>query len=182
MDSESAATNAINSLNGKDMKGRRMKVERSVGGGGGGGHGGQNSGGVDRWGRGANTQKIFVGNVADGTSDEQLRQLFSEHVEVVEADVMEGKNFGFVHIELGTNAQSSLGRQKVKQVLDQLYGAELNGNKLRIQTSDGGGGRKQGRVATKILRRFFSRAAWFWINYFVDNWVNDASIYVVFCS
>ena len=52
MDSESAATKAINSLNGIDMKGRRMKVARSIG--------GQSSGGAERWDRGCNTQKIFV--------------------------------------------------------------------------------------------------------------------------
>jgi len=148
MDSEAASTNAIKSLNGKDVKGRRMKVERSVGGGGG-GHSGHN-GGVDRWGRGCNTQKIFVGNVADGTSNDQLRQIFSDHIEVVEADVMEGKNFGFVHIDLGTSAQSNLGRQKVKQILDLLHGVELNGNKLRIQTSDGG--RKQGQMGDRGQR------------------------------
>ena len=54
MDSEQAAKNAVRELNGQDVKGRNMKVEFS------------NSKGSGR----KNTQKVFVGNIADGTSDQ----------------------------------------------------------------------------------------------------------------
>ena len=122
MDSESAATEAIRALNGKDVGGRRMKVEKSTG-------------GSRQERRGKTTQKLFIGNVADGTSDNQLRELFEAHCVVVEADVIDGKNYGFVHIDVGTDPNTSHGRQKIDDVLSNLEGIELNGNKLRIQTS-----------------------------------------------
>lgn len=40
------------------------------------------------------TVKVFVGNIAEGTQNEELRQLFEDFGEVVEADVLGG--FGFV--------------------------------------------------------------------------------------
>ena len=54
MDSEQAAKSAVQELNGYDLKGRSMKVEFS------------NSKGSGR----KNTQKLFIGNIADGTSDQ----------------------------------------------------------------------------------------------------------------
>ena len=54
MDSEQAAKCAVQELNGFDLKGRSMKVEFS------------NSKGSGR----KNTQKLFIGNIADGTSDQ----------------------------------------------------------------------------------------------------------------
>ena len=54
MDSEQAAKSAVQELNGFDLKGRSMKVEFS------------NSKGSGR----KNTQKLFIGNIADGTSDQ----------------------------------------------------------------------------------------------------------------
>ena len=54
MDSDAAATAAIQELNGQDMKGRNMKVELS-----------ENKSGKQK-----NTQKLFVGNIADGTTSQ----------------------------------------------------------------------------------------------------------------
>ena len=62
MDSEQAAKTAVAELNGRDVKGRNMKVEFS------------NSKGSGR----KNTQKLFIGNIADGTSDQV--QLIPIHV------------------------------------------------------------------------------------------------------
>ena len=131
MDSESAAASAIQSLNGADMKGRKMKVELSVGG-----------ARDDR--RGKNTQKLFIGNVADGTTDQQLRELFEPLCKVVEADVIDGKNFGFVHVDVGTAAASYTGRQKIEEIIGNLSGASINGNQLRIQASTSSGRNQQG--------------------------------------
>jgi len=117
MDSEQAAKNAVRELNGQDVKGRNMKVEFS------------NSKGSGR----KNTQKVFVGNIADGTSDQELRGLFEPHGTVTECDVISDKNFGFVHID------SSIGRGKISQMVRELNGYELNGNKIRVQLSTGGG-------------------------------------------
>jgi len=117
MDSESAAQEAIRSLNGvHDFSGRKMKVEAS-----------DNKGQSRR-----NTQKLFVGNISDGTTDAELRTLFERFGRVVEADVMTDKNFGFVHVDAG------IGRGKMNDLLRELHGAELNGNKLRVQLSTSG--------------------------------------------
>jgi len=117
MDSEQAAKTAVAELNGRDVKGRNMKVEFS------------NSKGSGR----KNTQKLFIGNIADGTSDQELRNLFEPYGTVTECDVMTNKNFGFVHID------ASMGRGKLSQMVRELNGAELNGNKIRVEMSTGGG-------------------------------------------
>ena len=49
--------------------------------------------------RGRNTAKLFCGNVADGTTSQQLRSLFETHCVVVEADVINEKNYGFIHVD-----------------------------------------------------------------------------------
>ena len=54
MDSEAAAASAIQELNGHELQGRKMKVELS-----------ESKGGKQK-----NTQKLFVGNVADGTTSQ----------------------------------------------------------------------------------------------------------------
>ena len=38
------------------------------------------------------SQKLFVGNIKEGTTSEELRELFSKHCEVLEADVI--RNYG----------------------------------------------------------------------------------------
>ena len=122
-----AAKAAIKALNGYDVKGRKMKVEISTG-----------LGREDR--RSKTTQKLFIGNVADGTTDQELRDLFEPHCPVVEADVIDGKNFGFVHVDLAPdNPMSHAGREKVEELIGRVHDTELNGNKLRVQASDGGG-------------------------------------------
>jgi len=116
MDSDAAATAAIQELNGQDMKGRNMKVELS-----------ENKSGKQK-----NTQKLFVGNIADGTTSQELRSLFEAYGEVVEADVISDKNYGFVHVNAG------MGRSKIQKVISDLNGYELNGHKLRVQISTSG--------------------------------------------
>jgi len=117
MDSEQAAKTAVAELNGHDIKGRSMKVEFS------------NSKGSGR----KNTQKFFIGNIADGTSDQELRALFEPYGTVTECDVMTNKNFGFVHID------ASMGKGNLNKMVRELNGAELNGNKIRVEMSTGGG-------------------------------------------
>ncbi|XP_023338475.1 RNA-binding protein lark-like isoform X2 [Eurytemora carolleeae] len=115
METEEAAETAIKELNGREVKGRPMKVEKS-----------------ESKGPKKPSQKMFIGNVADGTTNEQLRSLFESYCEVLEADVMTGKNFGFVHID------ASVGRGKTNQIIKELNGYELNGNKIRVQLSTSG--------------------------------------------
>jgi len=116
MDSEAAASTAIQELNGTEMKGRKMKVELSE----------------HKGGRQKNTQKLFVGNIADGTTSQELRSLFETYGEVMEADVINDKNYGFVHVDAG------MGRGKIQKIISELNGYDLNGNKLRVQLSTSG--------------------------------------------
>merc|ERR1719431_1729412 len=108
-----AAKKAVKELNGTDLNGRPMKVEFS------------NNGGQTR----TNTTKIFIGNVADGTEDQELRAIFEEYGEVTECDIMKDKNFGFVHIDTKND------NKKVSEIIRELNWHELNGNKIRIQIS-----------------------------------------------
>lgn len=60
--------------------------------------------------------KIFIGNVADGTSDDDVRNLFAnQDVDVLEADVINGKNFAFVHVD------ASCGRGRIMQIIKVKY-------------------------------------------------------------
>jgi len=115
VESEEMATKCIEHLNGKDVKGRPMKVEKS-----------------ESKGPKKPSQKMFIGNVANGTTSEELKALFETYAEVIEADAISGKNYGFVHID------STVGRQKINQIVKDLDGYELNGNKLRVQLSTSG--------------------------------------------
>ena len=63
-----------------------------------------------------NTFKLFVGNLSDRTTNEELRALFEEHGTVVEADVM--KNYGFVHMQ---------NEKEGNAAIDALNSYELNG-------------------------------------------------------
>lgn len=71
--------------------------------------------------------KLFVGNLSDGTTKEELRELFEKHTDVLEADVV--KNFGFVHID------AEEGKNKVQLIIRELNEYNLNGNLIRVQQS-----------------------------------------------
>ena len=63
-----------------------------------------------------NTFKIFVGNLSDRTTSNDIRQLFEAHGTVVEAGVI--KNYGFIHME---NADEG------KRAIESLNSYVLNG-------------------------------------------------------
>ncbi len=67
--------------------------------------------------------KLYVGNLDYGVTGDQLQELFSQHGEVKEVNIIEGKGFGFV--EMGDQAQA----EKAK---DELNGKELNGRTMRV--------------------------------------------------
>merc|ERR1712223_726520 len=113
MDEESAATEAVNNLNGHSVKGRPIKVEKS-----------------ESKGPRKPSQKLFIGNIAEGTTNEELKSCFERFAGVLEADVI--KNFGFVHID------ANAGRQKVNEIIRELNGYNLNGNSIRVQMSTSG--------------------------------------------
>ena len=66
-----------------------------------------------------NTFKIFVGNLSDRTTAEDIRGLFENHGTVVEADVV--KNYGFVHMEKDDEGKAAI--------------AALNGHSLHGRVS-----------------------------------------------
>jgi len=121
MDDEEAGMRAISELNGYEVSGRKMKVEKS-----------------ESKGPRKPSQKLFVGNVADGTTNQQLRELFETYSSVIEADTIPEKNYGFVHIS------ADVGRGKVNQIVRELNGFELNGNRIRVQLSTSGVRQKPG--------------------------------------
>jgi len=75
MEDESKARAAVRNLNGTLVKGRSIKVEKS------------GSKGPKK-----PSQKLFVGNIAEGTTSEELKALFEEYTPVLEADII--KNYG----------------------------------------------------------------------------------------
>ena len=60
------------------------------------------------------SQKLFIGNIAEGTTNEELKAVFESFAGVLEADVI--KNYGFVHID------ANAGRQKVNEIIRELNG------------------------------------------------------------
>ena len=108
MDDEKAAHDAIKSLNGFSVKGRNIKVEKS-----------------ESKGPKKPSQKLFIGNLAEGTTAEQIRVLFEDFTPVIEADII--KNYGFVHID------ADAGRSKINEILKELNGYNLNGSNIRVQ-------------------------------------------------
>jgi len=127
MDEESAATEAVNNLNGHSVKGRPIKVEKS-----------------ESKGPRKPSQKLFIGNIAEGTTNEELKSCFERFAGVLEADVI--KNFGFVHID------ANAGRQKVNEIIRELNGYNLNGNSIRVQMSTSGVRQRPGMGGDQCYR------------------------------
>ena len=87
--------------------------------------------------------KLFVGNLSYSVDKEKLRELFAEHGEVTNINIIEGKGFGFV--EMATKE----GAEKAKAGLNgtQLMGRTLNVEEARPQREKdrdrrGGGSRR----------------------------------------
>jgi len=119
MDDENAASEAVRNLNGHSIKGRPIKVEKS-----------------ESKGPRKPSQKLFIGNIAEGTTNEELKAVFERFAGVLEADVI--KNYGFVHID------ADAGRQKINEIIRELNGYNLNGSNIRVQMSTSGVRQKPG--------------------------------------
>lgn len=88
--------------------------------------------------------RIYVGNLPFSTTDEQLRQLFSQFGDVVDVRVITDRNTGqskgFGFVEMGTDASS-------RDAIAQLNGTMLGERALRVNEAEarpdrprGGGG------------------------------------------
>ncbi len=67
--------------------------------------------------------KLYVGNLNYSITNEQLGELFSEHGEVIEVNIIEGRGFGFVEMSSSSEAESA------KEALD---GTDFRGRTLRV--------------------------------------------------
>ncbi|XP_036380177.1 uncharacterized protein LOC118774789 isoform X2 [Megalops cyprinoides] len=70
--------------------------------------------------------KIFVGNLSEDTTAEQLRALFSQYGKISECDVL--KKYGFVHMEDKAEAEEAIRR---------LHHHQLNGQTINVEMSRG---------------------------------------------
>jgi len=110
--------------------------------------------------------KLYVGNLNYSVTNEELEELFSNHGEVREVNVIEGKGFGFV--EMSNPAEA----EKAKEALD---GSDFSGRTLKIdearpprprgegrgpyrggggRSRDGGGGRSRDGGQRGDYRRY----------------------------
>ena len=68
--------------------------------------------------------KLYVGNLSYAVTNEQLKELFSQYGEVKQANVIEGKGFGFIEMASADDAE------KAKR---ELNGSDFKGRALRIE-------------------------------------------------
>ena len=91
--------------------------------------------------------KLYVGNLAFGTTSEQLQELFAQAGTVQSASVVEdretGRSRGFAFVEMSTNAEAAA-------AIDQFNGKEVDGRALKVneakprESRGGSGGRNFG--------------------------------------
>src|SRR5438046_10689672 len=89
--------------------------------------------------------RLYVGNLSYGTTELELRELFSQVGTVADAKVVmdreTGRPRGFAFVEMG-NAEEAL------KAIEQFNGRELDGRALNVneaqERSGGGGGRGGG--------------------------------------
>ncbi|XP_046390537.1 RNA-binding protein lark-like [Ischnura elegans] len=70
------------------------------------------------------TFKIFVGNLTDSTTSDDIRPLFEKYGKVVECDIV--KNFGFVHME-----SQEAGREAIQN----LCGSSVKGQLMKVEAA-----------------------------------------------
>jgi RNA recognition motif-containing protein len=68
--------------------------------------------------------RLYVGNLSYSATSEELKELFSQHGEMRQANVIEGKGFGFVEMADPETAE------KAKNALN---GSDFKGRALRIE-------------------------------------------------
>ncbi|KAG2469286.1 RNA-binding protein 4.1-like isoform X1 [Polypterus senegalus] len=78
--------------------------------------------------------KLFVGNLAQATTSDDLRSLFSQYGRVTECDIV--KNFGFVHME---------DKESAEEAIRNLHKYELNGQPMNVEI-----GLSKAKAATKL--------------------------------
>ncbi len=67
--------------------------------------------------------KLYVGNLSYSVTSERLEELFANHGEVKQVNIIEGRGFGFVEMSTSSEAESA------KEALD---GSDLEGRTLKV--------------------------------------------------
>jgi len=74
------------------------------------------------------SKRIYVGNLPYSTTDEELRELFSQHGEVISSDVLHdrqtGRSRGFGFVEMSD--------ADTPKAIEALNGKEFGGRTLRV--------------------------------------------------
>jgi len=90
-------------------------------------------------------RRLYVGNLSFGTTELELREVFSQYGTVAETKIVTeretGRPRGFAFVEMGSDGEA-------KEAIDQLNGRELGGRALTVneaqERSSGGGNRAGG--------------------------------------
>jgi RNA recognition motif-containing protein len=88
-------------------------------------------------------KRLYVGNLSYDTSEDRLREVFSEHGEVVDValitDRYTGRSRGFAFVELATEEQA-------EEAINAMNGKTVDGRDLRVaeakKREDRGGGQQ----------------------------------------
>jgi RNA recognition motif-containing protein len=94
--------------------------------------------------------KLYVGNLDYSVTSETLEQLFSNYGTVKEANVIEGRGFGFVEMSDAAEAEKAM---------QELDGNDFEGRSLRVAEArpsrkGGGGGGNRPRGGGRNYRKF----------------------------
>ena len=87
------------------------------------------------------SNKLYVGNLNYQVTEEELREIFSAHGQVLSVNLIAGKGFGFVEMDTPDSAQ------KAKEALN---GMDLQGRTMNVDEArppkkrEGGGGGGRG--------------------------------------
>jgi len=94
--------------------------------------------------------KLYVGNLGQSVTNQDLKDLFSEYGEVREVNIIEGRGFGFVEMSNPSEAE------KAKEALDgsDCKGLTLKVDEARPPRKREGGGRPPRRGQGRNTRRY----------------------------
>lgn len=79
--------------------------------------------------------KLYVGNLNYKTTEDRLKELFSQYGEVTSVNILQGRGFGFVEMSTEEGAQ---------EAKDKLNGAEFDGRKIIVNDARPKGEKRSG--------------------------------------
>ena len=94
------------------------------------------------------TKKLYIGNLNYKTTEEKLRDLFSQFGEVTSVNILQGRGFGFVEMNSPESAQ---------EAKDKLDGSDFEGRKIIVNEARPRSerrGERRGEGERKGFRRF----------------------------